>query len=468
MYLDTLLIIIAIGLCVLVITFTSALDTALASISRHRLNAMLSDNGTPERPIARLTNDPNRMKATIILVNAAMVISATSFTLHLTRGLSVWLQAASLLLLLLIIFIFSGTMTKRWAIRNPVTTLVSLAGPFNLVMQLFSPLITLVNFLTRPLINTIADKEVPAPIADIEEELLLLMNAGEEEGLIEHNEREMIEGVFSFSDTIAREIMVPRVDIVALDINTSLEDALAKIITAGHSRIPVYQETIDTIVGILYAKDLLPALRDYQRSIPISSLLRKVRFVPETIKVDALLTELRQTKVHIAIVVDEYGGTAGLVTIEDVIEEIFGDIQDEYDVEEPPIQLINEREMIVDARVLIEEISELTNLDIESEESDRIGGLVYEKLGRIPEVDDLVVVNGATVKVLSVKGISPSKLHITFDEPPTIQSPDLLQKGSLFARSVNHTDNDLLTELLARESREAEAAPTQDTTNEPA
>jgi CBS domain containing-hemolysin-like protein len=257
--------------------------------------------------------------------------------------------------------------------------------------------------------------------------------------------------------------MVPRVDIVALDIDTALEDALNKIIGAGHSRIPVYQETIDTIVGILYAKDLLPALRDNQRALPIANLLRKVRFVPETLKVDALLKELRQTKVHIAIVVDEYGGTAGLVTIEDVMEEIFGDIQDEYDVEDPPIQMISDREMIVDARVSIDEISELTDLDIESEESDRIGGLVYEKLGRIPQVDDVVAVNGAVVKVVSVKGISPSKLHITFDHPPEINSPELLQKGKRFARSMNSNENDLLTELLAREAQRS-----KDTTNEPA
>src|SRR5262249_30352080 len=152
-------------------------------------------------------------------------------------------------------------------------------------------------------------------------------------------ERQMIEGIFSFGDTVVREVMVPRVDIVALDETAPLDEALETVISHGHSRIPVYHETIDQIVGILYAKDLLPGLRAGRQDMVIAGLLRPPHFVPETMKVDMLLKDLQARKVHVAIVVDEYGGTAGLVTIEDLLEEIVGDIQDEYDVEEPLVRL---------------------------------------------------------------------------------------------------------------------------------
>jgi CBS domain containing-hemolysin-like protein len=240
---------------------------------------------------------------------------------------------------------------------------------------------------------------------------------GEEEGLIEHEEREMIEGVIAFGNTLLREIMVPQVDILAIEVDTSLDHALDVVVARGHSRIPVYNETINQIVGILYAKDLIPALRDGNRDMPINSLLRPAHFVPETMRVNALLEDLQRRKVHMAIMVDEYGNTAGLATIEDLIEQIVGEIQDEYDTDDPSVQPISEGEYIVDGRVAIDDVNYLANLRLSSDSADRIGGLVYELLGRVPRVGDELVLEEATVTVLSVKGVRPQKLRIARRQP---------------------------------------------------
>jgi putative hemolysin len=189
-------------------------------------------------------------------------------------------------------------------------------------------------------------------------------------------------------------------------------------IAHGHSRIPVYRGTIDHVVGVLYVKDLLPGLRAGRHDQTVASLMRPPYYVPETMQVDALLKDLQTRKVHLAIAVDEYGGTAGLVTIEDLLEEIVGDIQDEYDVEEPSIQFVGEGELLADARVPIDDINDLTGLQLTSEESDRIGGMVYEQLGRVPKVGDEVhPAAGVAITVLSVEGLRPRQLRIAYPQP---------------------------------------------------
>jgi CBS domain containing-hemolysin-like protein len=244
-----------------------------------------------------------------------------------------------------------------------------------------------------------------------EEELRLLVNVGEEEGLIEHEERAMIEGVIAFGNTLLREIMVPRVDIVGLELHATFEEAMDVVAASGHSRIPVYDEQIDHVAGILYAKDLIPALRNQGHVQRIAELLRPAHFVPETMKVNALLEDLQRRKVHMAIIVDEYGGTAGLATIEDLIEQIVGEIQDEYDTEEPSIQPVGTDEYVVDGRVLLEDINDLLDVDLRAE-AERLGGLIYEHLGRVPRVGDVVDLEEVVVTVVAVKGVRAEKLRI--------------------------------------------------------
>ncbi len=414
------LIIIGIGLCLLVLAFTSAVDAALTAIGRHRLNILLSEaQGGPrtKRAVARLMNDPYHFKSTIIFLNTVTLITATALTLGLSAGHGPWAVAGSLAGLLIAALVIGEVVPKAWAVRNPDATALLLAGPMVVASTLLWPILALVNVPLRPLFRLLSGQAAPAAPLVTQEELRLLVNVGEEEGLIEHEEREMIEGVFAFGDTLLREIMVPRVDIVALELHTTLEQALDLVSASGHSRIPVYEETIDHVVGILYAKDLIPALRNNDRAMPINSLLRPAHFVPETMKVNALLEDLQRRKVHMAIIVDEYGGTAGLATIEDLIEQIVGEIQDEYDTEEPSVQPVSDHEFIVDSRVLIEDVNDLIGLHLTSEEVERIGGLVYERLGRMPRPGDQVDVGEAVVTVLSIKGVRAKKLRIERRQP---------------------------------------------------
>jgi putative hemolysin len=413
---------IGIVLCLVLLAFTSAVDAALSAISRHRLNVLQDEGGSRAKLVTRLLDDPYRFKAAILLLNAAAIIAATAWTLRLTDRLATGWRAGALALLLLLMVIFSEALPKALAIRNPAHAAYLLAGPMSLFTWLLWPLINVIGVLTGSIFRLVTGQpSMQLPLVT-EEELRLLVNVGEEEGLIEPDEREMIEGIFSFGDTVVREVMVPRVDIIALDETASLAEALEIVIAHGHSRIPVYHETIDQIVGILYAKDLLPGLRAGQSGMSLASLLRPPHFVPETMKVDALLKDLQARKVHLAIVVDEYGGTAGLATIEDLVEEIVGDIQDEYDVEEPLVRVIGDGELIADARVLLDDLNDITGLHITSDESDRVGGLVFERLGRVPKVGDEVHLDdGVTITVLSVEGLRPRQLQLTYQHPGELE-----------------------------------------------
>jgi putative hemolysin len=269
--------------------------------------------------------------------------------------------------------------------------------------------------LDRPgaLLARLSSPPTPNDIGDDQEEILRLMELEESNGAIEKEERQMIRGVIKLVDTTAREIMAPRTYIAAVDTNATMSDVERVIVDRGFSRIPLYEETIDNIVGVIYAKDVLQHLAEGRKPESLKALARPPYFIPETKKVDELLTELRQNKVHIAIVVDEYGGTAGLVTTEDILEEIVGEIEDEYDVEEAPIERVSEHEAVLDARVGIEALNEMFSLDIPNEDYDTVGGIIFTELGRIPVAGDEVRVDGITLHVLSVIGRRIKKVRVT-------------------------------------------------------
>jgi CBS domain containing-hemolysin-like protein len=421
---ETGLVLAGILLCLFVLAFTSAVDAAMTAIGRHRLGLLHETDARRAQVIDRLLAEPYRFKATVLLLNSAATITATALTLRLLDAQTWQWRIAALVGLLLVILLFSEALPKAFAIRNPAATARLLAGPMALTARLLAPFIWVIGAITGPFVRAASGQTpLPAPLVT-EEELRMLVNVGEEEGLIEPEEREMIEGIFSFGDTTVREVMIPRVDVVALEETASVDEALNVILRTGHSRIPVYRETIDHIAGILYAKDLLLWLRSGQRDASITSLLRTAHFVPDTMKVDALLKDLQARKVHLAIVVDEYGGTAGLITIEDVIEEIVGEIQDEYDVDEQPIRDLGPGDMEVDARVPIDDINDLTGLRLVSQESDRIGGMVFERLGRVPKVGDSVqIADGVTIVVLSMDGLRLRKLRLQYRLPQEDEVP---------------------------------------------
>jgi CBS domain containing-hemolysin-like protein len=240
------------------------------------------------------------------------------------------------------------------------------------------------------------------------------VDAGEEEGLIEIDEKAMILSVLDFGDTVARQVMVPRIDVMALDINTPFDEALDQIIGAGHSRVPIFRGTVDEIIGILYAKDMLKSLRDGQKP-PLEKILRKVYFTPESKPVNELLQELQKTRVHVSIVVDEFGGTAGLVTIEDILEEIVGEIQDEFDAEEPDsMPLPNGQGFILDASMNIEDAADMLKVPLPEGESDTLGGFIYDQLGKVPVNGEIVKWDGLVFEVLSVNDRRILKVKVTY------------------------------------------------------
>ena len=253
-----------------------------------------------------------------------------------------------------------------------------------------------------------------------EEEILQIVGEGEEKGVIEETEKDMIANILDFNDTTAEETMTHRTDIIAVADDASISEAVEAAVENGCSRVPVYHEDIDSVVGICYVKDLLPYVgKDLPDFVKLTDMMRPAYFVPETKKCSQLFTELTERKVQIAIVVDEYGGTAGLITLEDLVESIVGNIQDEYDNEEEEIQQVSETEFTVDGTASIDEISDLTGIELPEGDYDTIAGLVTELLGRIPKEDEQpnVRIKGLSITVLSVEDQRLARLLLV-KEPP--------------------------------------------------
>lgn len=251
-----------------------------------------------------------------------------------------------------------------------------------------------------------------------ENDLNRLIDEGEEEGIIEEEEHELIHNVFDFGETIVREVMVPRVDITAAPLRADLNSVLDLIIQKGHSRIPIYDQKMDNIVGIIYAKDLLKILRHGEKDIDFARIMRPPYFVPETKKIMDLLKEFQLKKIHMAIVVDEYGGTAGLVTIEDLLEELVGEIQDEYDNEEEMLKRLDENSISVDAQIPIEDIEEFFDCEIPKEDFETVGGLLFHIFERIPKEGEETVFRGLrfTVKKADARRLWRVEISKALDE----------------------------------------------------
>jgi CBS domain containing-hemolysin-like protein len=254
-----------------------------------------------------------------------------------------------------------------------------------------------------------------------EDEIKSLVEAGQAQGVVQEREQRMIASIFAIAEKPVHEVMVPRTDIVAIDVETPAEEILKIITTIGHSRIPVYEGSPDNIIGILYVKDLFRRLARGEKDVQIRPYLRPAQFVPESKTIDQLLREMQKDKVHIAIVVDEYGGTSGLVTIEDLVEEIVGEIRDEYDVEQEMVIPVSESEALMDARVPFEDVRETFDLDLPPAEPspnyDTLGGFIVAQLGRFPRAGEAVEVGGARFVVEGVEGRRIRRVRVVKKTP---------------------------------------------------
>ena len=384
-----------------------AAEIALVTLRHSRIDQMIEEGHRNARRVKRLVADPARFLAVAQIgvtfvgflasayaaVNLAErlagVIAGVDALKSLSGGLAVLIVT---MLLAAFTIVFGELVPKTLALAYPDRVALTLAGPLDVVGHIFGPLVNLLTWLTR-LIAGGFGAGVARQAQINTEELKLIVERGGETGVLEAEEEQMISAVIELGERRVHEVMIPRTDMTALPVTAGMDEAIDTFIHEGHSRVPVYKGTIDEIVGVLYAKDLLPFLKGGQKP-DLRKLMRTPFFVPESMTIDDLLHKLQGRRVHLAIVLDEYGGTAGLVTIEDLLEEIVGDIQDEYDTEEPLTVRISEDQARIDGRASVDDLAELFDVELggleDADEYDTVGGLIYHRIGGVPRPGDRV------------------------------------------------------------------------------
>lgn len=389
----------------------------------HQLDKVSETESKRTAMVERLLERPELHPTMNVSLVISHVLLSVLFYLLLTRymvDLGFWMTLlaalAGALLLLMLEYIAEGIVfdnMERWALR--------LATIVKLEMALFRPLtMVLMSFLGTP-------SEVQSVIdPDFEDELKNWVrdtrDTSENEGELEQDERKMIYSIFQLGDTLCREIMVPRIDVFSLDVEMPLDEAARAATESGHSRVPVYRDYVDNVIGLLYVKDLLKEMLEHPNGdLPaVKDLLRPAYFVPETKKVSVLLQEMRAREVHVAVVVDEYGGTAGLVTLEDIVEEIVGEIRDEYDqAEELPYEQLGEYDYVFLGRIDLDDFNDVMDTTLAKEMADTLSGYIYRELGRVPAQGETLFVEEytMTLTVVMVEGRRITKVR-AFREPP--------------------------------------------------
>ncbi len=321
--------------------------------------------------------------------------------------------------------VFGELAPKSIAIQRPVATTLFIAFPLQGFYWLFRPFIWVLNGFANMILKLFGISSIGGhESVHSTEELYYLLDQGKESGALDTNEHELIKNVFDFNERVVKNIMVPRTKISGIELSTPKQEVIKTIIAEGYSRLPVYDDIIDKIIGIVHAKDILPLLAG-DKEWALSDIIRKPYFVPETKKINDLLSELQQKRIQIAIVIDEFGGTAGMVTLEDIVEEIVGEIQDEYDEEKPTVEKISETEFIINAYATVYDVNEHLPHDLpEDEDFDTVGGLVSHAFGRIPEVGDSEECYGYLFTILkkTEQNIETIKLELVIDKSDMVDN----------------------------------------------
>lgn len=379
----------------------SAARSALLESSYARLVGLREELGERINRALSLYQIYPRALASLNLVLVLMRFLLAGWVLYLLARQNPlpawWVELLFLLAAALVLFSMEHGVASS-ASHNPERSFVRFSRLIRSVVVLASPFTALPLTLSKDM----AVSEDPTGTVT-EDELKTLVDAGQEEGVFEQGERQMIYSIMELGDTLAREIMAPRIDMLALDVTTPLEEAIDTFLRTGHSRVPVYEETIDNTLGLLYAKDLLQVWREGKQLDSLRSLLRPAYYIPEAKKVNDLLKEMQSQRIHMAIVVDEYGGIAGLVTLEDIIEEILGEIRDEYDqAEELPYQVMKNGDTIFLGRIDLDDFNETMGSRLPKDEADTLGGYIYSQLGHVPEVGEMVTIGDLRLVVEQV------------------------------------------------------------------
>jgi putative hemolysin len=407
-----------IAACILAVAVLSAAESSFISVNKIRIRSLTDSGDKRAVAVQKILDNHDRLFSAVILSGNLFTVLATSLgTAMMIRifGAEYGIVAATLLMTFLTV-VFGELTPKTFAVTHSERLSLFLARPVSLYIRLISPFIWIFHNASMLILKTFGVKERPASPYVTEEEIKAMINIGEEEGEIEEEEKEMLHRVFEFGDTEASEAMVPRTEMITIKSTDSVVDAMKLVAEKGYSRYPVIEENIDDIKGVLYIKDLFITMSQTEiDSLAVSNFMRDAFYVPENKMVSELLDDMRKNKTHIAIVMDEYGGTAGIVTLEDIMEEIVGNLQDEFEniESEHDVKIIDENTAIVAGHTPLDELNGTFGKNIESEDFNTIGGYVFGLFGRLPEVGEQAMTNDFRFIVVEMDNKKVSKIKIT-------------------------------------------------------
>ena len=409
---DTLILAIVIGL-LFVSAFLAIAETAITRVSRSKAAAMVEEGRKGAKQLQDLVNHPERfLNPVLLVVSLCQLVQAALTGILADRLFGTWGVVISLFINVALVFVIAESAPKTWALQHPERSALLAARPVAALVA-FAPL----RIVARGLIGLtnviLPGKGLKDGPFVSEEEILALADVAVEEDVIEAGERVLIESIIEFGDTVAREVMVPRPDMVAVPADFRVADVMEVAILNGYSRLPAFGDGVDDIVGLIYAKDLMKADRDGLQNVEVSTLLRQATFIPETKRIAELLREMQAKAFHMAIVVDEYGGTAGLVTLEDLIEELVGEIVDEYDREEAMVEPMPDGSIRVNARLAVDELNDLLGAHLPEGDWDSVGGLMFHQFGRVASAGASVEVDGLELRVDRLTGRRISRVVVT-------------------------------------------------------
>ncbi len=406
--------------CVALSAFFSSAEVALIGITKAKVRTLHNEGKKGSKALSTLKESPDRILITILIGNNIATIGATaiatSIAISAFGDIGIGISTGIVIIILLM---FGEIGPKLYATRSGESYTLFIAPIILFLSQIISPLIYLVEWVGKRKGN----KNVLTEPSVTEDEIKEWIEVGKEEGTIEQEEREMLYSVLQFGDTNVRQVMIPRIDVSVIEDNCSLEKAMKIFSETGYSRLPVYHDTIDNIVGVLNVKDVFSILINQKHEVRIRDLVYEPYFVPESKMIDDLLKELQVRKMQLAIVLDEYSSFAGIITVEDILEELVGDILDEFDIEENSVEKGNNGEFIVNSQVWVQEMNEEYGFSLPIHDSyETIGGLVFSHLGHIPHPGESIILDesGVTIVVMQMRGRRIIKIKIIPKESPVL------------------------------------------------
>jgi CBS domain containing-hemolysin-like protein len=423
-------------LAMVAMCLAALVQSTVGLTSAVRLRQIWNEDNPKLKTVQSLVDPRRLLAATMVLLQVIMAILATG---QLGEVVNKWVAMA----IVAIVFVVLGlALPRALASKSSDSYLGNVLKVGHIVTVILTPVDRAIEALARAITEILPGDTIEPDAAALEEELRP-RRFERDDAIIGPDEREMIDGILSLEEMTVRDIMVPRLDIIAVERTVDPRELIDTIVKAGHSRIPVYQESIDRIIGVLYAKDLLPFVIGNTIRIPLLDLIRPAFVVPESKRLNVLFAELRRSRIHLAIVADEYGGTAGLVTIEDVLEEIVGEIQDEYDSEEWLFDQPSEDQLLADGRLPIEDVEDALKIDFEEDDDfGTLGGFVHKHLGRLPIQGDAFEAEGVRVEILAVERHRIRRLRLTKLPPDEPESEKSTERTSRWGRGDSSDSSD--------------------------